>query len=661
MLSAADRRALRQWAADRPDRFVRARIVLDAEAGVSVAESARALGVSRPTVTSWRKRFAAGGLAGLEHNPRSGRPPHIDEAEVIASTLVGPVPPDRIWSARGLAEQLGISRSVVSAVWRRWNVEGELRLPGFPGLRHPELVGLAVAGADAVVVLADGSVEPHGAPVGYDERQALTTSLTVEFSQLPQDSVVELPAFVRTLRDRARQLQVLSWGSGESNWQQAPATFSWAAVVCVVALLELRDRPAAARRAYESLLDRLRTAGPFCWQRDDATRPLAAAAPRAFDQLTLGSFNEKVVIESIRTAGELSRVEIAARTGLTPQAVSRIARNLLTSGFLVEAEHRPAGKGKPRIPLRLRPDACYALGIHLDPEVITQVVVDLCGGVVDRRQLSLADRRDPAWCIDQIASMADEALAVIAPKSFLGAGVAVPGPVDTAAGVIVNPPLFPEWRDVPLRDTLSDRLGMPVTVEKDATAAAVGERWIGAADRAGDFVYLYLGTGAGTGAFLNGDVYRGVTGNAGEIGELCALTIGLLTPEGGPQMVPECAPMSAVVERFSGSYADACAAAGAGDERAVAAFAEVASVIARGAIGVIDLLDVSTLIVGGPAVSAEVTEIYLAAVSAAVNRFPVAAQVRQVRVVRSVLNEAAAAVGAASAVFHSTFAPRLRG
>jgi predicted NBD/HSP70 family sugar kinase len=678
---------------------------------MTVSESAHALDVSRPTVTSWRKRFASDGLAGLEHVPRSGRPPHIDEAEVIASTLVGPPPPARSWSARGLAGHLGVSRTAIGAVWRRWAVSASAPesavLPISPALGRGrlELLGLWAGPECAAIVLAESMPELSGRafPVAQEELQTLNTSLSVALSRLRSSDRGsrghdDLTTLLRELHEhhRDRELHVLTWGDDLAELPGTPERWhrvrpaSWVATVSVIALLELRNRTAQARRTYGDLLERLRAdhdsgarTGTFIWQRHDERRTETGparprAVPRAFDQLALGSFNEKVVIESIRAATTLSRVEIAEQTGLTPQAVSRITRNLLTSGFLTEGAHRSSGKGKPRVPLRLRPDAAHALGIHLDPEVITQVVVDLCGRIVDRRQLPLHARRDPSWCIDQIARMAEEALETSAPEggAFLGVGVAVPGPIDADAGVIVNPPLFQEWRDVPLRDELADRLGLPVTVEKDATAAAVGERWIGAADRAGDFVYLYLGTGAGSGAFLNGDVYRGTTGNAGELGELCALTMGLLTPDGGPQMVAECAPMSAVVDRAlaagldlvaappehgtSSPYEQVCIAAAEGDERAVSAVRGVAQVVARGAIGVIDLLDVGSLIIGGPAVLPQVADIYFAEVAAAVNRFPMASGIRKVQVARSLLNDSAAAVGAASGVFHAAFAPRLR-
>ncbi|MGJ6964415.1 ROK family protein [Streptosporangium sp. G11] len=402
-------------------------------------------------------------------------------------------------------------------------------------------------------------------------------------------------------------------------------------------------------------------------------RPQAEARPglRAFNQLALGSYNEKLVIESIRQAVSTSRVEIAERTGLTPQAVSRITRNLLTSGLLTEDARQPVGAGKPRVPLRLRPDAGSAIGVHLDPKMITVVAVDLCGDLLDQRHLLLPEQPDPQWCLAQMTRLALESAEAARPASetLLGVGVAVPGPLDTRAGLLLDPPLFRDWKHVALKAELATRLDVDVIVEKDSTAAAIGERWLGAADRAGDFVYLYLGAGVGSGAFLNGDVYRGRTGNAGEVGQLCAIATGRLTPEGGPDLVPECAPTSAVVDRAraagmvvppdDAAYEWVCAAAARGDRRAVAVIEEVARVIGLGAAGLIDLLDVELLIIGGPAVLPAVADIYHGQIAAAVNRFPMARHLREVEVAQSHLNRAAAAVGAASSVFHEVFTPSL--
>ncbi|WP_049572156.1 helix-turn-helix domain-containing protein, partial [Streptomyces sp. SBT349] len=189
VLSDDERVALRTWAAERPDRLVRARIVLDAAAGLSVSDSARALGVSRPTVSSWRNRYAAHGLAGLAHRPRSGRPPRIDEADVVAATLAGPPPPRRAWSARALADHLGLSHTAVSGVWRRWAVTGEgppaVTLPAEPAftVRRPLLLGLWQRGRSAAIVLAEPSEKPPAPGAAPAEERvsraaALSSALT---------------------------------------------------------------------------------------------------------------------------------------------------------------------------------------------------------------------------------------------------------------------------------------------------------------------------------------------------------------------------------------------------------------------------------------------------------------------------------------------------
>ncbi|GAA3878725.1 ROK family protein [Streptomyces sedi] len=706
-LTEADREALRAWAADRPEREVRARIVRDAADGVSVSESARTLRVSRPTVSSWRRRYAESGLPGLSHRPRSGRPPRIDEADVVAATLAGPPAPRRAWSARALADHLGVSHTALSAVWRRWGVDGEspatLTLPTDPPLtcRRPLLLGLWSRGRATALVVAESPAEPREAgPAPVAERMARNAALLAELSPPPTDGRPVTPEERAELAELLRAcgsaphhggpLRVLLWDPagelapeaplGGESWHRAPDSMGWPATLGVFCASELLHAPVAARPVLDSLVATLRGGaargekgtGGALWRRpDDGVLPgPPPRAPRAFDQLALGSFNEKLVIETIREAGALSRVEIAGRTGLTPQAVSRITRNLLTSAFLVEDAHRSVGRGKPRVPLRLRADASHAVGIHLDPEMITQVVVDLCGGVVARRQVSLRERSDPEWVMGLVGRMVAEATEATGAAPPLGVGIAVPGPLDAEAGVVRNPPLFEGWQDVPLREELRRRLGLPVLMEKDVTAAAIGERWLGAAERAGDFVYLYLGTGAGCGAFLNGDVYRGHTGNAGEFGALCALGVGRRAEGGGPGTVEECAPIPTVVRRAAAAglvtredphaYERVCRAAFAGDTAAVSLLRSVADVVAHGAVGVTDLLDTSLLIVGGPAVRPEIAGIYLAEIDAAVNRFAAARAVRPVRVAPSLLNESAAAVGAASSVFHAAFAPRLR-
>src|SRR3954453_17746296 len=140
------------------------------------------------------------------------------------------------------------------------------------------------------------------------------------------------------------------------------------------------------------------------------------------NQYDLGSFNEAVIIETIRRAGIISRAEISRRTGLTQQSVSRILRILLQQGLLVEeAQERAERLGKPRTPVRLRSNAAHAVGIHIDPELLTVAVVDLDGAIVRRETVDLSADLDAVRLIDLTAATVTAALSIsqIDPKSML--------------------------------------------------------------------------------------------------------------------------------------------------------------------------------------------------------------------------------------------------
>jgi transposase len=143
----------------------RARIVLLAADGVPNAQIARTVGVSRPTVIGWRERYAAGGIAALEDEARSGRPPVIDEIDVVVATLANDGrPPDRLgithWSARFMAAELGVSFASVARIWRKWNIQPH-RTETFKFSTDPELeakvrdvVGLYLAPPEGAVVVS---------------------------------------------------------------------------------------------------------------------------------------------------------------------------------------------------------------------------------------------------------------------------------------------------------------------------------------------------------------------------------------------------------------------------------------------------------------------------------------------------------------------------
>ncbi|MEV6288072.1 ROK family transcriptional regulator [Kribbella sp. NPDC051770] len=396
------------------------------------------------------------------------------------------------------------------------------------------------------------------------------------------------------------------------------------------------------------------------------------------NQYDLGSFNEAVIIETIRVAGIISRTEISRRTGLTQQSVSRILRVLLQQGLLVEeAQERAERLGKPRTPVRLRSNAAHAVGIHIDPELLTVAVVDLDGTIVRRETVDLAADLEGQRLVDLVAATVTAAISIsqVDTASLLGVGVAVPGPIN-ADGTLLDLPLQPAWRGLEIRQLLQQKLNHPVLVEKDGSAAAIGERWIGRSARARDFAYLYLGTGVGSGLILNGSIYRGLTANAGEFGQLAALRMGEWDGEGGPRMMAECNPTASLPVIAAGfgyvetdasatdeakRYKAVCKAAADGDQAARKAVTQVAGVIAQGAVGLVDLLDIDLIVLGGPAYEKEIAATLISEISSAVNSFPIAKGTRTVAVEESMLQTDAAAVGAASTIFHDAFTPRVGG
>ncbi|MEV5602928.1 ROK family transcriptional regulator [Streptomyces sp. NPDC052299] len=296
----------------------------------------------------------------------------------------------------------------------------------------------------------------------------------------------------------------------------------------------------------------------------------------------LRSHNAALVLDLLRVAGEggISRLELAERTGLTPQAVSKITARLRAEGLAAEAGRRASTGGKPRTVLRLVPGAGHAVGLHLDRDGLTVVLVNLAGVVAESRTAPL-DFGAPA---DEVLTAAAGAVAAVRGDGalpVLGVGVAAPGPLDHRGGVLHRVTGFPQWDGYPLRDALAARTGLPVVLDKDTNAAALGLA-LGAGGPA-DFAYLHLGTGLGAGLVLGGEVHRGERTGAGEFGHQTVQLDGLRCGCGG-----------------RGCLEALClAAVRRGDA------AEAARVLGTGAANLVGLLDIDRVVLGGRTVAAD--------------------------------------------------------
>lgn len=322
----------------------------------------------------------------------------------------------------------------------------------------------------------------------------------------------------------------------------------------------------------------------------------------------LRSHNAALVLGLLRTAtvgggAGISRLELAERTGLTPQAVSKITARLRADGLVDEAGRGAPTGGKPRTLLRLARRARYAVGVHLDRDELTVVLADLAGGVVDAGTVPLDLRRPAGEVLEAVAGLVRETVGATpgADGAVLGAGLACPGPLDHTAGVLHRVTGLPGWDGYPLRDALAERLGLPVVLDKDTNAAALavlppggdvdgdrdgadGAHGAGAGRGAGDsFGYLHLGTGLGAGLVLDGTLHRGARTGAGEFGH---------------QAVALDGPVCACGNR--GCLEALClAAVGRGDT------AQAARLLGVGAANLVSLLDIDRVVLGGRTVLAD--------------------------------------------------------
>lgn len=235
-------------------------------------------------------------------------------------------------------------------------------------------------------------------------------------------------------------------------------------------------------------------------------------------------YNLRIVHEVIRVYGPLSRADIARQTELSVQTVSNLVKELLALRLVQEGGRRSEGRGAPSTSLTLNPDGAYAIGLDLDRDHLTGVLVDLAGNVRHRLHMEV-ETPSPTEMLELMCGMV-ETMATrqgLRLQDVAGLGLGVPGPMHRAeggTGYLVNPKAFPGWHDIPLATWLRERLDMPVFLENNALAAAVGERWYGAGRQINNFFYIYFGSGLGGGLIMNGQPYEGFTGNAGEIGYL---------------------------------------------------------------------------------------------------------------------------------------------
>jgi predicted NBD/HSP70 family sugar kinase len=243
------------------------------------------------------------------------------------------------------------------------------------------------------------------------------------------------------------------------------------------------------------------------------------------DPELMRAINRFHVMDAIRRFGPVSRVEICQFTELSATTVSAITAALLDDRLIMPLQVgavRDAGRGRPRVMLKLNPDAAHVVGVKLAPDQITVAATNFCADVLHTLSLPIRiDRQTPTVIADLVEDgvrrcVADADLEM---SDIFGVCVGLPGVVEQAAGVCRQSPIFGE-RDVPFGADLTQRLGIPASIDSDVNLVALAEHWFGQARELNDFLVVSVERSLGLGILHNGELFRGANGLGPDFGDL---------------------------------------------------------------------------------------------------------------------------------------------
>jgi glucokinase-like ROK family protein len=375
---------------------------------------------------------------------------------------------------------------------------------------------------------------------------------------------------------------------------------------------------------------------------------------------TLRRLNRLRVIDALRDEGLISRAEIARRTGLSRSTVSSLVSELQADGLVIErpepaAAHGDQG-GRPPILLSFDASAGVAVGIDFDHHHVRVAVSDLSSRILAEREQELDTDHAAHEGLDAAAELVGELLAEagVDEATVIGAGMCLPGPVHRPTGVVGSTAILPGWVGVAAAEEMRRRLELPILVDNDANLAALAEAAFGAGRDAKDLVYLMISSGIGAGLVLNGRLYRGAEGLAGELGHVLVDAEGPVCRCGNRGCLETVAGTDALADLLRRSHGDGLDGraivrlAREGDLGCRRVIADAGRAIGKAAATLVNVLNPELLIVGGDL--SDAGELLLGGVRESLERSALPTAVQAAEVVAGSLGDRAEVLGAIALV-----------
>ncbi|MBB5751772.1 ROK family protein [Prosthecomicrobium pneumaticum] len=248
------------------------------------------------------------------------------------------------------------------------------------------------------------------------------------------------------------------------------------------------------------------------------------AIGRGSNSAQLRRYNERLVLQHLRRAGEASKADLARAADLTNTAIGGIIQKLEEVGLIESLGKRhDGGRGQPATMLRLNPKGAYGVGVRLDRSSMETVLIDFDGRPIARRAYDI-ELPEPERALDLVRRDVGDLYAMLGREErerFAGIGLAQPYNLGAWLGRLgLARSVFGKWEDFDFAGRLSDELGLAVFGENDGNAAAIAELFYGVGRRLDDFLYLFVGPAIGGGIVVGGDCLRGARGNAGDVAVL---------------------------------------------------------------------------------------------------------------------------------------------
>jgi len=382
---------------------------------------------------------------------------------------------------------------------------------------------------------------------------------------------------------------------------------------------------------------------------------------RAGTKHLIREINQAIVLDAIRSHGALSRTEVAARTNLSQPTVSGIVGELIEAGLLFEQSTGVSTGGRRPIYVAFNERAAYAVGVKLTEQHAIAVLTDLNASVVAQHHAPIPDHA-PAAVTQALVEVVEALRGAAGTQPILGVGIGMAGVMDGRREVVRYATYY-GWENLPLGAMLEDQLDLPVVLDNDVNALAVAEHWFGAGRGVADFLALSIGRGVGLGMILNGRLYRGSAGGAGEFGHTVVKPDGPLCACGKRGCLEALISDSALMQQAATVLGRPVSAEEMvqlglrGDGQMAAIYAQAAETLGVAVANLVNVLNPALIIVGGEGMRAG--SLIMDRFRAALREHSFGSLANDVRVVSEPWGDDAWARGAASLLLSEVFQPPL--